>query len=203
MKKLFEKGCTFLVDRFTGRNAKKFEAHDEIMTFPNMVTICGILWTFLYIVMYAFEICTYLIPVLVVLIVLTDMIDGWLADRFNQHSKYGKILDPVRDRIFTLALLGNILVIVGIVTLLPIVFLVMSELYLTLYYREEYRKTGKVPDVHWIGKARSALQWLLGFTIIVQYYWLGMIYISPMLLIMIMALASMFAFFHYVAFRMK
>ncbi len=186
MKKLW----VFLVDRFTGRNAKNFEVYDEIMTIPNMVTIAGILWTFLYIALYSFSISPVLIPVLVVLIVLTDAFDGYLADLLNQHSKYGKVLDPLRDRLFTVALLGNIWLIAGNDVLLTIVVTIALELNLAFYYRRYYLLTGKVKEVHWLGKARSALQWLLGFVILVQFYWLGVMYVSPASLVLVMFMAS-------------
>ena len=186
MKKLW----VFLVDRFTGRNAKNFEVYDEIMTIPNMVTIAGILWTFLYIALYSFNISPVLIPVLVVLIVLTDAFDGYLADLLNQHSKYGKVLDPLRDRLFTVALLGNIWLIAGNDVLLTIVVTIALELNLAFYYRRYYLLTGKVKEVHWLGKARSALQWLLGFVILVQFYWLGVMYVSPASLVLVMFMAS-------------
>jgi phosphatidylglycerophosphate synthase len=43
---------------------------------------------------------------LYVLAALTDVIDGWLARRFNQASEFGAQLDAVVDNIFSLAILG-------------------------------------------------------------------------------------------------
>ncbi len=187
---------TFIFDRFSGRNAHMFQVHEGIMTIPNMVTFTGIIWSFLYLIMYLFGICTYLIPVLVIFIVLTDGIDGYLADRLNQHSKYGKFLDPLRDRLFTLALLGNIWLIVGNQALPAIILLIVIESNLALHYREVYLSTGKIKEVHWIGKARSALQWILGFGILIQFYWLGVVYVAPLSLVYVMFLASLAVHFN-------
>lgn len=191
----------FLVDRFTGRNAKNFEVHDEIMTLPNMVTIAGIFLTVVYVVLFTAGIAMFFIPIIVVLVVLTDALDGYLADRLNQHSRYGKVLDPLRDRIFTFALLWNILLIVGGDAFLSIVLLIALELNLALYYRKFYLSTGKVLEVHWIGKARSALQWLVGFWILVQFYWLGTAYVSPFSLVSVMFMASFVVSLHVFRFR--
>jgi CDP-diacylglycerol--glycerol-3-phosphate 3-phosphatidyltransferase/cardiolipin synthase len=30
---------------------------------------------------------------------VTDFIDGWVARRFNQHSRFGEFLDPVADKL--------------------------------------------------------------------------------------------------------
>ena len=201
MKKLFEKSWTFIVDRFSGRNAKNFEVRDRFMTRANMVTLTGILWTFLYVVLYAFGIAVKVIPILVVLIVLTDALDGYFADRFNEHSSYGKFMDPLRDRLFTLAMLGNIKIIGGAQTMIPVGVLIASEICLALYYRDVYLSTGKMLNVHWIGKARSAVQWLLGFGILVQFYWLGVAYVSPVLLVCVMSSASVIVYFHTALFR--
>ncbi len=190
MKKLFGNFWIFLVDRFTGRNAKNFEVYNEVMTIPNLVTINGILLTLLYVVMYSFGLVISLIPVVVVLIVLTDALDGYCADRFNQHSQYGKVLDPLRDRLFTLALLGNIWLIAGNEVLLTMIVIVLLEINLALHYRRVFLSTGKIAEVHWLGKARSALQWLLGFGILIQFYWLGVTYISPASVVLVMFMAS-------------
>ena len=34
---------------------------------------------------------------------LSDMLDGWIARRFNQHSRLGSILDPLADKLLLLA----------------------------------------------------------------------------------------------------
>ena len=36
----------------------------------------------------------------------TDLADGWVARRYNQVSRLGKILDPLADKIFLACLLG-------------------------------------------------------------------------------------------------
>jgi cardiolipin synthase len=40
---------------------------------------------------------------------LTDWVDGWLARRFNQVSEFGKVFDPIADRLlFFVSLIGII-----------------------------------------------------------------------------------------------
>ena len=38
----------------------------------------------------------------------TDIVDGWVARRYNQVSRLGKILDPLADKIFLACLLGGL-----------------------------------------------------------------------------------------------
>ena len=39
---------------------------------------------------------------------ITDIGDGWVARRYNQVSRLGKILDPLADKIFLTCLLGGL-----------------------------------------------------------------------------------------------
>lgn len=34
---------------------------------------------------------------------ITDFLDGWLARRLGQHSRFGSLLDPIADRLYVLA----------------------------------------------------------------------------------------------------
>jgi phosphatidylglycerophosphate synthase len=199
MKRLFEKIKVFLGDRFTGRNAKNFDVSDEIITLPNLVTICGIIWALQYVMLYLTGIINLFIPVLVILIVLTDMTDGWLADRFNQHSKYGKILDPMRDYVFTLALLGNIYTIVrwNEDAVLYLSMLIFYEVLLALLYLNQHLRYGKISYPHGMAKARFAFYWVLAFIILSQTYWFGVVYFSPIALVHYMSMASCLIFVYY------
>jgi cardiolipin synthase len=51
----------------------------------------------------------------------TDWLDGWLARRLNQISRLGEILDPIADRLFTLALVLYLL----FSNLLPLWFVIL------------------------------------------------------------------------------
>lgn len=72
---------------------------NRIWTVPNLISMARVL----------------LVPVVMVLILngkdisavivlaiagLSDYVDGWIARRFNQMSKFGKFLDPSADRLF-------------------------------------------------------------------------------------------------------
>ncbi len=193
LKKLW----TFLVDRFSGRNAKNFTLRDGIMTIPNMITFLGILLTIIYFFQYSFGIATIFIPFFVVFIVLTDAIDGYMADLLDQHSSLGRVLDPVRDRLFTAVLLGNLWILIGNAVLIPVCLLVLSEVLLALEAAVLYHRSGEMPVVHWIGKTRSALQWFLGYLVLVQAYWVGHMFISSIVLIYVMAFASIATYIYY------
>lgn len=75
------------------------DSTDRIWTIPNIISMIRLL----------------LVPVVAILILngeflaavivlaiagISDYIDGWVARRFNQMSKFGKVLDPAADRLF-------------------------------------------------------------------------------------------------------
>lgn len=73
---------------------------NKILTIPNLLSFLriGIIPVFVY-----FYLHTEYPPIYAVLVLvasgLTDMIDGFIARRFNQTSEFGKLLDPLADKL--------------------------------------------------------------------------------------------------------
>ncbi|CAB4331074.1 MAG: CDP-alcohol phosphatidyltransferase family protein [Actinobacteria bacterium] len=93
---------------------------------------------------------------LVILVVsaATDWLDGYLARRLQQFSRLGEMLDPLADRLYTLAALIALL----LRDLLPawlVVAILLRDVVMTgvLVYLKRFGITG-VP-VHFIGKAAT------------------------------------------------
>ncbi len=83
--------------REVGRMNKK-----EILTIPNLLSIFRLLLipVYVYIYLHAEKISDYwLAGGILALSSLTDMADGIIARRCNMISKFGKILDPVADKL--------------------------------------------------------------------------------------------------------
>ncbi len=89
---------------------------------------------------------------------LSDMLDGWIARRFNQFSKLGAILDPLADK---LLLLAGVLTLIytGWPTQLPIWFVVVvvaREILTIIGTFLVNRVAGKVEvHPHWTGKVAT------------------------------------------------
>lgn len=162
-----------------------------------MVTLLGIVLTTIYLGQYTLGILLFLIPVIYPLTPVTDGVDGFLADYYNEHSKWGKIVDPFRDRYFTFVALGNIFMIGGKIILLPLLMTLGFELLIWVGGLILYA-VGDVPNVHCIGKVRAAVHWAVGYIVIIQYYWIGTFYIPILWLMWIMAIASIAAYVFYV-----
>jgi cardiolipin synthase len=77
----------------------------RILTAPNLISIARLAGVPLF--LYLFLVAEQQVAALVVLAVggTTDWLDGWLARRLGQVSRFGELLDPVADRLYILATL--------------------------------------------------------------------------------------------------
>jgi phosphatidylglycerophosphate synthase len=187
----------FIYDRLSARNAKNFTVQDKIFTRANLLTFSGVLAVGFYIVQFSAGIFTAWIPVTKIYIAATDMFDGWLADKYNEHSKIGKAMDPWRDRLDAGAVLLNVWYLFGSSAALLIFAVVAAEVIIFcegawLYF---YRNT--VAEVHLIGKIRMIVHQICAFVILVQAYWFEYFYIDVAALLQPMALASIVALVSY------
>ncbi|MDQ0769901.1 cardiolipin synthase [Pseudarthrobacter defluvii] len=138
--------------------------HDLVFTIPNLLTVVRFMGVplFMWLVLAQKE---YGAGVVVLAVMAgTDWIDGYIARRFDQASKLGRVLDPIADRLALLAVAFT-LVIAGVVHWLYLAALVVPDavlLALTLFFFHGH------PDlpVSVVGKVRTGLL-LLGTPLLV------------------------------------
>lgn len=144
--------------RFIGAGSRPGQPHvdrDLVFTVPNLLTVLRFMGVplFIWLVLAQRE---YGIAVLVLAIMgSTDWVDGYIARRFNQASKLGRILDPIADRLALIAVAVT-LVIAGVVDWWYLAALVLPDavlLSMSLFYFHSH------PDlpVSLIGKTRTGL----------------------------------------------
>lgn len=80
-----------------------------VWTVPNLLTISRFLLLFP-ILWSMSEARPVLLCVFVFLVILTDNLDGYFARRLNQQSDFGKILDPVVDKVSVLVVIVFMLI---------------------------------------------------------------------------------------------
>lgn len=192
---------TFLCDRFSGRNAKNFEVQSKIFTRANLLTFSGILAVGFYVFQFTAGFFTAWIPITKIFITATDVFDGWLADKYNEHSVIGKVMDPWRDRMDTGAVLFNIWYLFGTDVAILLFLIILAEATILFEGFFLYILQARVAEVHWIGKARMAVHQACAFAILVQAYWLEHFYVNVSTLLVFMTLTSFIAlvaynFFH-------
>jgi cardiolipin synthase len=123
----------------------------RIVTLPNVISLVRLACAPIFVWLLADD---HLLAAAALLAVLgaSDWVDGWIARRFDQGSKLGKMLDPVADRILLLvaavALLvqGSVPLVVGILVLLREALVSVTALLLAAAGARRI-------DVQWVGKA--------------------------------------------------
>lgn len=93
---------------------------------------------------------------------LTDFFDGFIARRLGQISELGKVLDPLADRVFIVALALALVVVGTLPWWLAALIIVRDLLMLALFPLLERSGLGRIP-VNFAGKTATALL-LIGLT---------------------------------------
>ncbi len=127
---------------------------------------------------------------------ITDMLDGWLARKLDQVSEYGKIFDPIADKIFV-GVTVIVLLLQGRFPLWLVALVIGRDLLIALGGLLAARKLKTVIPSDYVGKATVTI---LGLTIMLSILNIHSIldygyYIS--------AFALVFSFIYYVLRALK
>ena len=93
------------------------------ITFATQITLLRIMLT-PYVVMTILSGQWVLALILSLIAALTDLLDGYYARRYGQETEFGKMMDPVADKIFIFATLWALHVVVGH-KIVPIWFMIV------------------------------------------------------------------------------
>ena len=185
----------------------RFKGHDDFFvsnrwdTVPNAVTCIGIFLIPAYMLCFMTRSWTFFIPIISTGIILSDILDGWIADRLDQHSRIGKFIDPLRDRLYLGAVFLNFFFLSVPNIIIPVVVLAVTEAAIAINRFLKYRYN--IPHAHWVGKLRMAVQSICANILLVQEYWLVHHYINALLLLWIMTLVSVIVLLVYTFDRVK
>lgn len=99
---------------------------------------------------------------------LTDYLDGYLARKWGVVSPLGTLLDPIADKLLVAVMLVYILVAFGSEFLLPVLVILLRELYVSGL--REFLAMGQIPlPVSKGGKWKTALQMIAIAALISPY----------------------------------
>ncbi|MDI9469817.1 MAG: CDP-alcohol phosphatidyltransferase family protein [Bacillota bacterium] len=87
---------------------------------------------------------------------LTDVLDGWIARRFNQVSEIGKVLDPLVDKIFQITT-AVMLTLIGRLPVWVPLFLIVRELIMVVGSALLYTRRRIVVHSRWYGRLTTVL----------------------------------------------
>lgn len=129
---------------------------NKILTIPNLLSFFRLCLIPVMIWLYTVQENYGLTTLVLLLSGITDVVDGIIARKCNMVSDFGKAFDPIADK------LTQVAVMFCLVTrfqwmILPLVLLVVKELFTGITSLLTIRKTGKVEGAVWHGKITTVL----------------------------------------------
>jgi len=88
---------------------------------------------------------------------ITDYLDGMLARKFNVISNFGKIMDPLADKLLVISALLALYIPLGYISLPVIIIIVAREIIITIL-RNNYAKKGIYIAANNWGKVKTVFQ---------------------------------------------
>lgn len=131
----------------------------ELLSIPNIICYIRLLLIPVFVALYikAETQSEYFFATFVVLIAsLTDFLDGFIARKFDMVTEFGKLLDPVADKLMQFALLFVLLVKTNYVYILVIIFLI-KEITMAITGYIFFKKGKKLDGAKWFGKVSTTV----------------------------------------------
>ena len=89
----------------------------------------------------------------------TDIIDGFIARTFNMVSNFGKVLDPVADKLTQVSLMFCLTVRYPLLWV-PIIIFIIKESFMLIFGYITLELTDKINSARWYGKVNTATLYL-------------------------------------------
>lgn len=153
---------------------------ERIVTIPNVLSFIRI--CIIPLIEWLYRVKKDYIRVTIALLLsgFTDILDGFIARRFHMISNFGKVLDPLADKLTQ-----------GVVLLclmrdfkkmwVPLILLIIKEIFMGITGYLVIKETGEVYGAEWYGKLTTSVIYA---TIIVHLLWHNIpLYISTILII--------------------
>ena len=130
---------------------------------PNIISIFRICLVPVFLIVYFSEICnaTLYAAIIFAVAAISDFVDGYLARKYSATSNLGKILDPLGDKLMTVAVMASI-TIDGIIPLWPVLVVVAKELLMAAGGVIVHRKArAEMPPSNIVGKSATVVFFLV------------------------------------------
>ncbi len=125
---------------------------------PNLISLLRIFFS-VYAVYLIVKGKVFLGIVLFVLSALSDFFDGYLARKYNWITEFGKLIDPISDKVLVLS--GFVLLAVkGLLPWVLVVLVAIREVGLTFYRLVVIHRCNVVIPAFWWGKCKTTVQML-------------------------------------------
>ena len=137
----------------------------------------------------------YILFSLCILVVVTDMLDGYLARKFNEVTEMGKIIDPLADKIVVAAIIIKIYIL-GLIPDYYFFMIVGRDIIIFLGGIYVTNKIGKVLPSNKLGKAAVFTIGIVILLVILQLGWDNYILLTFYYLSIFLLFASLFGYIY-------
>jgi cardiolipin synthase len=159
---------------------------------------------FVLIPLFAYFPCTRHYAAAVVLFLaggLTDILDGYIARKFNLITSWGKIADPMADKLMQLTALVILSLVIKIIPVELLIIILAKEIFMGIGALLLYKQDNYVVSANWYGKMATVVFYLAIVMLIFdipfsQWIILGLPF--NRLFFLLAVVAALFAFFMYV-----
>lgn len=130
------------------------------MNLPNKLTLLRIALIPFFIVCFYLPLKWWNIPAVILFIVAyaTDTFDGYYARKHNMVTDFGKLMDPMADKMLTASAL-IMLLFKGMISPIPVLIIIMRE-FIISGCRLVWAGKGKVVAANWLGKIKTVTQFI-------------------------------------------
>ncbi|MGN1048451.1 MAG: CDP-alcohol phosphatidyltransferase family protein [Eubacteriales bacterium] len=135
-----------MLKRFKG----EFFTIPNLFTYARVILIPIIVWTYCKLEMYRLS------ALLVALSGITDCADGFIARKYNMITDFGKIIDPIADKLTQITVIACLTYRFRLMIVL-VALLVVKELCVGIMGLAVVRTTDVVEGSRWYGKAATIL----------------------------------------------
>jgi len=145
------------------------EGLKQILNVPNTLTMLRILAIFPFLFFLFLNSWKAKLVALIIYIVatFTDLVDGWLARKLKQQTKFGSFMDPLADKLFVAAALIALPSLESDIFPFWMVFLILSREFIVTYLRVFAISKSKEIATMKLGKTKTTLQ-LVSIVIIIS-----------------------------------
>ena len=136
----------------------------QIFTIPNILSLLRL--ALIPFIVWSYSIKKFIASaILIVISGITDVVDGFIARKFNMVSDLGKALDPIADKLTILFILFAITLKTPVITPLLVIF-ILKEIIMGIEGIIIIKKTGTTYSAKWFGKISTVLLYLTILTFI-------------------------------------
>ena len=141
----------------------------ELLALPNILCYIRLLLIPLFMILYlkAETNKEYYYTGFVVLVAsFTDFLDGFIARKFNMITEFGKLLDPLADKLMQAALILVLILKIDYMYLLALVFII-KEIIMTIAAYVFVKKGKKLDGSKWFGKVSTTVFYITMLILII------------------------------------